>query len=207
MKKLILILLVSLSFLSAASYESMGSVKKAYAFDLRMTDYGASFGGKMQWRIVNNLHAGMTASWTFASSGKEYTNTYYDYFSGREQRVKHNTINLDFVKAGVFLKKHFFTKQLDNSFAPYISIQGGPVLAIDTDNDPWGNITRYKDAKFYMGFYSHFHIGIDFMMERRSSMGIAIGYEINQFSQPVDEEYLKTAWNGAAIILNYGRYF
>ncbi|MFA6619085.1 MAG: hypothetical protein WCT23_08470 [Candidatus Neomarinimicrobiota bacterium] len=206
MKKLILILLVSLSFLSAASYESMGAVKKVYAFDLRMTDYGASFGGKMQWRLMRNLHGGATASWTFVSSGKEYTSTYYIPGYG-EQTMKYNTIHLDFIKAGVFIKKHFFTTQLDNSFAPYMSIQAGPVLAIDTDNDPWANITRYKDAEFYMGFYSHFHLGIDFMMERRSSLGIALGYEINKFSQPVDEEYQKTSWNGAAIILNYGRYF
>lgn len=207
MKKIILIILISLSSLAAASYQSMGDVKKIYAFDLRMTDYGSSFGGVIQWRIINNLHAGITTNWTFVTSGKEYTWTYYDPVYGTTYPIKENTIHLDFIKAGIFVKKHFFTKQLDNSFAPYVSLQAGPVLAIDTDNDRWANITRYGEAQLHLGIYSNFHIGIDFMMEKQTSMSIAIGYEVNHFGEAVDEEFLKPSWNGAAIAINYGRYF
>lgn len=173
------------------------------AIDLRMTDYGSSLGAQMQWKLLNNFHAGVNANWTFVSSGKEYTWT--DPYTGYTMRI--NTIHLDFVKTGVFLKKHFFTKQLANTFAPYVSIQAGPVLAIDTDNDPWANISRYADASYYLGFFSHFHLGIDFMMEKRSSLTVALGYEINHFNRAVDEVFEKPNWNGAAIVLNYGRYF
>jgi hypothetical protein len=203
MKKIVLIVLLSIQLAFAVSYTSMGSVKKDYSLDLRMTDYGSSLGGKMQWRLLNNLHAGIQANWTFVSSGKEYTWT--DPYTGYTMKL--NTIHLDFVKAGVFLKKHFFTQQLANTFAPYISLQAGPVLAIDTDNDPWANISRYQDAAFFLGLYTHFHFGIDFMMEKKTSLSVAIGYEINRFGQSVDEEFLKTSWNGAAIVMNYGWYF
>lgn len=203
MKRMGIILLFSLQFLFAASYTSMGNVKKINSLDLRMTDYGSSLGGTMQWRLINNFHAGVHANWTFVSSGKEYTMT--DPYTGYTYRI--NTIHLDFAKAGLFLKKHFFTNQLANTFAPYISIQAGPVLAIDTDNDPWANFSRYQDAVYHFGFYTHFHIGIDFMMEKRSSITVALGYELNYFNQAVDEEILKTNWNGAALILNYGKYF
>ncbi|MDD4960768.1 MAG: hypothetical protein PHX07_00870 [Candidatus Marinimicrobia bacterium] len=207
MKRILCILLLSVSLLSAASYTSMGQVKSIAGLDLRMTDYGSSLGGVWQWRLLNGFHAGLQANWTIVSSGKEYTISYYDPYYGREITMKLNTIHLDFVKAGLFLKKHFFTRQLDNTFAPYFSLQAGPVLAIDTDNDPWSNISRYKDAGFYMGFYTHLHFGIDFMMQKKSSLTVALGYEINHFGQPVDEDFLKQNWNGAALILTYGRYF
>lgn len=203
MKRLLITILIVFSTLSAASYTSMGQVKKIYGFDMRMTDYGSSLGGIMQWRLLDNLHTGVQANWTFVSSGKEYTWT--DPYTGYTMKI--NTIHLDFIKAGIFLKKHFFTGQLANTFAPYISLQAGPVLAIDTDNDPWANMSRYSDASYYLGFYTHFHLGVDFMMEKHSSLSIALGYEINRFSQPVDEEYPKTNWNGAALVMNYGRYF
>ncbi|MEA2076744.1 MAG: hypothetical protein U9O95_01840 [Candidatus Marinimicrobia bacterium] len=203
MKRALILFLIIFQVLSAATYTSMSQVKKSYSADLRMTDYGSSLGGVMQWRLMDNLHAGVQANWTFVSSGKEYTWT--DPYTGYTMKL--NTIHLDFVKAGLFVKKHFFTKQLANTFAPYISLQAGPVLAIDTDNDPWANISRYSEASYYLGFYSHFHFGIDFMMEKRSSLTVALGYEINRFNQAVDEEFLKTSWNGAAIVMNYGRYF
>lgn len=203
MKRALIILLILSQFMFAANYSSMGQVKKMVAADLRMTDYGSSLGANMQWRLFNNFHVGVNAGWTFVSSGKEYTWT--DPYTGYTMRI--NTIHLDFIKAGVYLKKHFFTNQLANTFAPFISLQAGPVLAIDTDNDPWANISRYQDASYYLGFYSNFHLGIDFMMERHSALTIALGYEINQFNQPVDEVFSKPNWNGAAIVLNYGRYF
>ena len=202
MKRALIILLLLSQFIFAASYTSMGDVKKIVAADLRMTDYGSSLGANMQWKLFNNFHAGINASWTFVSSGKEYTWTDPSGYT-----MKINTIHLDFIKAGIFLKKHFFTKQLANTFAPYLSLQAGPVLAIDTDNDPWANISRYGDAAYYLGFYGNFHIGIDFMMEKHSSFTIALGYEFNTFNQAVDEVFKKTNWNGAAIVLNYGRYF
>lgn len=203
MKRLLIIALLSLQLLSAAAYTSMGQVKSIAGFDLRMTDYGSTLGGIMQWRLLNNFHAGLQANWTMVSSGKEYTLT--DPYTGYTYKL--NTIHLDFVKAGLFLKKHFFTKQLDNTFAPFFSLQAGPVLAIDTDNDPWTNISRYQDAEVHWGFYSHFHFGVDFMMEKRSTFTVALGYEVNHFGRPVDEEFLKHSWNGAALVLNYGKYF
>ncbi len=203
MKRALIILFIAFQLLSAANYDSMGKVKRINSIDLRMTDYGSSMGAMMQWRLLDNLHAGIQANWTFVSSGKEYTWT--DPYTGYTMKL--NTIHLDFLKAGFFVKKHFFTRQLANTFAPYVSIQAGPVLAIDTDNDPWANISRYQDAGYYLGFYSHFHFGIDFMMEKRSSLTVALGYEINSFKQAVDEVFLKTSWNGAAIVMNYGKYF
>ncbi len=203
MKRALIILCISFQLLMAANYTSMGQVKKINSMDMRMTDYGSSFGGMMQWRLLDNFHVGVQANWTFVSSGKEYTWT--DPYTGLT--IKLNTIHLDFVKAGLFVKKHFFTRQLANTFAPFVSLQAGPVLAIDTDNDPWATMSRYQDAAYHLGFYSHFHFGIDFMMEKHSSLTIAIGYEINQFKQPVDEVFLKTNWNGAAIVMNYGKYF
>ena len=203
MKRLFILMLVMVHMLGAATYTSMGQVKKIYGLDMRMTDYGSSLGGAMQWRLLDNFHVGVQANWTFVSSGKEYTIT--DPIYGTTIRM--NTIHLDFIKAGISLKKHFFTQQLDNTIAPYISLQAGPVLAIDTDNDPWANITRYEDALFYLGFYTHLHFGVDFMMEKHSSLTIALGYEINHFRQPIDEVFQKANWNGAAIIMNYGRYF
>ncbi len=203
MKRFTLILFLTLHCLSAASYTSMGQVRRISGVDLRMTDYGSALGGILQWRLLNNLHAGLQANWTFVSSGKEYTLT--DPYTGYTYKL--NTIHLDFVKAGLFVKQHFFTGQLANTFAPYVSLQAGPVLAIDTDNDPWATISRYEDALFYLGFYTHFHFGIDFMMEKGSSLSVAVGYEMNRFNRAVDEEFLKGAWNGAALILNYGKYF
>ncbi|MCF7832176.1 MAG: hypothetical protein K9N05_01195 [Candidatus Marinimicrobia bacterium] len=203
MKRALIILFIAFQLLSAASYTSMGQVKKINSIDLRMTDYGSSLGGMMQWRLLDNLHVGIQANWTFVSSGKEYTWT--DPYTGYTMKL--NTIHLDFVKAGLFVKKHFFTRQLANTFAPFVSLQAGPVLAIDTDNDPWANFSRYQDAGFYLGFYSHFHFGLDFMMEKRSSLTVALGYEINHFNRSVDEDFLKTSWNGAAIVMNYGKYF
>jgi hypothetical protein len=203
MKRALIILFIAFQLLSAANYDSMGKVKRINSIDLRMTDYGSSMGATMQWRLLDNLHAGIQANWTFVSSGKEYTWT--NPYSGYTMKL--NTIHLDFLKAGLFVKKHFFTRQLANTFAPFISVQAGPVLAIDTDNDPFANITRYKNAEYYLGFYSHFHFGIDFMMEKRSSLTVALGYEINSFKQAVDEVFLKTSWNGAAIVMNYGKYF
>jgi len=203
MKRALIIFFIAFQLLSAANYDSMGKVKRIYSVDLRMTDYGSSLGGIMQWRILDNLHAGIQANWTFVSSGKEYTWT--DPYTGYTMKL--NTIHLDFLKTGLFVKKHFFTRQLANTFAPFMSVQAGPVLAIDTDNDPWANITRYQNAGYYLGFYSHFHFGIDFMMEKRSSLTVALGYEINSFRQAVDEVFLKTSWNGAAIIMTYGKYF
>jgi hypothetical protein len=181
----------------------MGQVKRINNFDLRVTDYGSSLGGSFQWRLAKDLHAGVQSNWTFVSSGKEYTLT--DPLTGYTYRM--NTINLDFVKAGLFLKKHFFTRQLDNTFAPFVSVQGGPVLAIDTDNSPWANITRYAEADLYLGFYTNFYLGIDFMMEKQGALGVGLGYEINSFTQPVDEDFQKLNWNGAAIVLHYGKYF
>ena len=203
MKRALIIFFIAFQLLSAANYDSMGKVKKINSIDLRMTDYGSSLGGMMQWRLLDNLHAGIQANWTFVSSGKEYTWT--DPYTGYTMKL--STLHLDFVKAGLFVKKHFFTRQLANTFAPFVSVQAGPVLAIDTDNDPWANISRYQDAGYYLGFYSHFHFGIDFMMEKRSSLTVALGYEINSFKHAVDEVFLKTSWNGAAIIMNYGKYF
>ncbi|MEA3392114.1 MAG: hypothetical protein U9Q91_03955 [Candidatus Marinimicrobia bacterium] len=203
MKRTLIIFFIAFQLLSAANYDSMGKVKRINSIDLRMTDYGSSLGGMMQWRLLDNLHAGIQTNWTFVSSGKEYTWT--DPYTGYTMKL--NTIHLDFVKAGLFVKKHFFTRQLANTFAPFISVQAGPVLAIDTDNDPWANISRYQDAEYYLGFYSHFHFGIDFMMEKRSSLTVALGYEINSFKQAVDEVFLKPSWNGAAIVMNYGKYF
>jgi len=203
MKRLFLIPLITLHVLFAGNYTSMGQVKRINNFDLRVTDYGSSLGGSFQWRLAKDLHAGVQSNWTFVSSGKEYTLT--DPLTGYTYRM--NTINLDFVKAGLFLKKHFFTRQLDNTFAPFVSVQGGPVLAIDTDNSPWANITRYAEADLYLGFYTNFYLGIDFMMEKQGALGVGLGYEINSFTQPVDEDFQKLNWNGAAIVLHYGKYF
>ncbi len=203
MKRLLIVLFIGIQLLFAANYTSMGQVKKSRGFDLRMTDYGAVLGGKMQWRLLKNFHTGIHASWTFVSSGKEYTWT--DPYTGYTYKI--NSINLDFVKTGLFLKKHFFTDQLANTFAPFVSLQAGPVLAIDTDNDPWANISRYQNAAFDLGFYTHFSFGADFMMEKRNTFTVALGYEINRFTNPVDEEMQKTNWGGASLILNYGKYF
>ncbi|MDZ7822263.1 MAG: hypothetical protein U5N26_10965 [Candidatus Marinimicrobia bacterium] len=120
---------------------------------------------------------------------------------------KLNTIHLDFVKTGISLKKHFSTGQLANTFAPYFSLQAGPVLAIDTNNDVWANISRYRDATLDLGFYTHFCFGVDFMMEKRNTFTVALGYEVNRFSAPIDEEMQKRNWSGASLILNYGKYF
>jgi hypothetical protein len=203
MKRILLTLLLSISMLSAASYTSMGEVRSIAGLDLRMTDYGSSLGAVTQWKLLNGFHTGLQANWTFVSSGKEYTIT--DPYTGYTYKL--NTIHLDFIKAGLFLKKHFFTRQLDNTFAPFVSLQGGPVLAIDTDNDPWANIGRYRDAEYHFGFYTHFHLGIDFMMDKQNTFSVALGYEINHFGKAVDEEFLKHSWNGAALVLNYGKYF
>ena len=203
MKRIIVTALIGLQMLFAVNYSSMGHVKRLQGLDFRMTDYGASLGGLMQWRLADNFHTGIQANWTFVSSGKEYTIT--DPYTGYTYKL--NTIHLDFVKTGVFLKKHFFTGQLANTFAPFLSLQGGPVLAIDTDNDPWSNIDRYRDAVFDLGFYTHFCLGIDFMMEKRNTFTVGLAYEINHFADPVDEEMQKHNWGGASLILNYGKYF
>lgn len=200
----LIILLVLTSFIFAApNYSSMSQVKKMNSFDLRMTDYGSGLGGFFQWKVRPGFHAGVKANWNIVSSGKEYTIT--DPYTGYSYKL--NSINLDFLKTGFFVKFHAFDGKIANTFSPFISLQAGPVLAIDTDNDPFANITRYKDAELTMGVFANIHAGIDFMMEKSTSFTVAAGYETNHFNREIDEEMQQAKWNGASLVLQFGRYF
>ena len=99
MKRTLVIVILLSQIIFAANYTSMGQVKRIIAADMRMTDYGSSLGANMQWKLLNNFHAGVNASWTFVSSGKEYTWTVL--YAGYTMRS--NTIHLDFIIAGIFL--------------------------------------------------------------------------------------------------------
>lgn len=200
---LIILLITASSLFAAPNYSSMSQVKKISSFELRMTDYGSGLGSFFQWKIRPGFHAGVRANWHFVSSGKEYTIT--DPYTGYTYKL--NSINLDFLKSGLFVKFHAFSGKIANTFSPFISLQAGPVLAIDTDNDPFANISRYKDAVFSVGVFGNIHAGIDFMMEKNTSFTVAAGYETNRFNRKIDEEMQKSTWNGASLILQFGRYF
>jgi len=204
MKKIILTFLLLLSLVRAADYSNMSNIRHMRNVDLRVTDYGTGLGGYFQWNILENMHAGIKLNWTFVSSGKEYTVTDpYGY------TYKMNAIHLDFARTGLFVKYHIFSERLANSFSPFVSLQVGPVLSIDTDNDPYAGFSRYFDESRVVtwGVFTNLYVGLDFMMEKHSSLTVAAGHENNRFPRPIDEDMEKNVWGGASLILQFGRYF
>ena len=200
MKKIILtiILLTTLSF-AQMKIETMANVQKFSAIDLHITDFGTSIGWYRQFVPIGKFHYGIWANITIVTGGDE---TYiYNPYLGRN--VKINEISLDFLKSGIALKYHLFKGKLANNFSPFISIQSGGVIALDTPEDT-SFLKKYKDVRHYYGLTNNIFIGIDFMGSPKYEISVGAGYETNHFFKAV-EKYKN--WNGKAIYFQYGKFF
>ena len=150
-------------------------------------------GGFYQWSLAK-IQWSLYGGWLTITEP-----TYTDYY-GYSHKI--NEISLDMLKAGAIFKYHIFKGMIANSFSPFLAVQGGAVLALDTPEN-MDFFDKFSHVETIPGMYGGLFVGIDFQMSRNSAFSIAIGTESHVLNEEVDG---KSHWGGKAVVLQFGTF-
>ncbi len=196
MKKIIIILFILITGLSARPPESMADIHRFTALDVHVTDFGTGFGMYYQFPPIGRFHPGINGLFTMVTGGDEYT--WYDYW-GRPH--VENEVSLNIVNLSLNGKYHVFKGKIANSFSPFLSAKLGYALALDT---PEGVkfTEKLKHIDRVHGINGGLFAGIDFAVGNDYGFSAALGKQWNRFEKSVDQRKL---WQGMSIVIQYGK--
>ena len=108
----------------------------------------------------------------------------YDYYTQQYRSI--GSKNLIYIPAFIGANYYPFAGKIANNFSPFLTLRGGPVLAIDgketgSFSDRWGN----PDTNFSFG--SFLGVGIEFKWVNLSSVLLHLGYEYLPPSKSMNE--------------------
>ncbi|HDR04422.1 MAG TPA: hypothetical protein ENN84_04165 [Candidatus Marinimicrobia bacterium] len=188
-------LILTLTTFAQGQIHSMADVNRYGGLEARISDIGGGFGAFYQFAPLTNLQLLINLHWLSITAGEV---TLYDNY-GYPHKV--NEVSLDFLKSGLGLKYHLFRGELANAFSPFLMVQAGAVLAMDTpEYSSFKN--KIKNITSYGGYSGGIYGGIDFKAGGGYGFSVAAGYEINAFYQTIDG---RSMWDGLSLVLQYGR--
>jgi len=188
-----LLLALTLAPALQAGPRSMAEVSRYRGLDMHVADIGGSMGVFYQWSRPT-YQWGLTASWLTITE-----HTYYDYW-GYPHKI--NEISLDFVKFGILAKYHIFKGKIDNAFSPFLSVQGGGMIGLDTP-EGMDLFDKFGQAESIPGYYGGLYAGVDLPMGGRSAITLAMGAEQHVLSRAADG---KKSWGGKSLIIQLGSF-
>ncbi len=196
MKRIIFVLVLFATVLSARPPESMADIHRFTALDVHVTDFGTGIGVYRQFSPFGRFHPGINALFTMVTGGDEYT--WYDIY-GRAH--VENEVSLNIVNLCINGKYHIFKGKIANSFSPFLSGKLGYALALDT---PEGVkfAEKLKHIDRIHGINIGFFGGVDFAVDNNYGFSVAIGNQWNVFERSVDGHKF---WNGTTIVIQYGK--
>ncbi|MBC8322505.1 MAG: hypothetical protein H8E70_02930 [Candidatus Marinimicrobia bacterium] len=184
------ILLISFLFIAALS-----AVEGFKGFGLQVGEQGTGVFFHQSWRSSSNLQ------WLFHGSifdvkGDEQLMV-YDYYTGQYRSVGDKYVLIVPLFGG---GKYFpFADKIANNFAPFVTVQFGPVLTIDgAESDKFS--TRWGKSKGLWSFGGYAGVGIDFLMVNGMMVSAGAGLDILPMNGVVDGE---KHYNGAIIQIGF----
>lgn len=181
-KKIVISLLITTSLFAAEGYRGFG---------LEVGEQGTGIFYQQSWRSSDAMQ------WLF--HGKIFDvkgddqMMIYDYYTGRYRSVGDKYVYILPVFGG---GKYFpFYDSIANNFAPFVTIQLGPVLTIDgAESDKF--TTRWEKSKGLWSIGGYVGVGVDFLMANGMIVSAGAGMDILPMNGEVDGE---TNYNGAII--------
>ena len=121
----------------------------------------------------------------------------YDYYTGQYHSVGDKYVFIVPLFGG---GKYFpFADQIANNFAPFVTIQLGPVLTIDgAESNEFS--TRWGKSKGLWSVGCYTGVGVDFLMVNGMMVSVGVGMDILPMNGIVDDE---DNYNGAIIHVGF----
>ncbi len=156
------------------------TIHNAFGLDIGTRGSGLFF--NRSWINENESH-GMIVEWRFYDIKGSDETYVYNYYSNQYETVGKRSLILSPLYGG---GKWFpFAGKIDNNFAPFLTLLGGPVFVLDGDEghsfkDRWGN----PDTFWTYGLFSG--IGIDFKLMTQSTISVNIGFDYLPMNRDVN---------------------
>ena len=204
------------NFLNAQQNISIDAPNVSYSgLSLLQCTNGTGIGGYWEKTLNVSNRIGAKAALIFLKGEDEYP--IYNYYTGMYYESP-NKKRLSFLPLYLSYKKMLFTDQIANNFRPFLSLQGGPLIALDPPNIQKFS-DRIKRITTEYTFSTRAGAGIEFLYGRGTIISLFVGYDMIRFKDYIDEtkevidftlmevyeDKGKKVYSGLVVSISFGR--
>jgi len=167
--------------LAAQSESSQKQLWQIRSMDLAISDRGFVVGGT--WRHAWNRNWSSPAQFSFLFFRESDKIPYYDYYTYTYYEPPSKKIVFFNLRTGI--QHRLWAESLAENMQPYLTISGGPTIALDPANDG-GFFKRWRQTTFNYTASLFVGGGVDFIHSREGQFTFFAGYELMYFPETVD---------------------
>lgn len=166
---------------TAQTHSSTKHLWEIRSMDMGISDRGFVVGGT--WRHAWNRDWSSPAQFSLLFFRESDKIPYYDYYTYTYYEPPSKKIVFLNLRTGI--QHRLWAESLAENMQPYLTITGGPAIALDPANEGgffkrWGKTTFSYTASLFIGG------GVDFIHSREGQFSFTLGYELLYFPQNVD---------------------
>jgi hypothetical protein len=173
---------------------SVAQMKKGIGMTTGTQGSGIHFIGS--WQLKENLFYGFEARYYDIKNETEIP--VYNQYTGQYINVGDKALILLPVYAT--MRWLPFEGKIANNFAPFVQVKGGPLLAIDGNEEYRKFNKRWRKAPTFTSYGAQIVIGVSFLQMGGSSISPSIGFEFLPMGQTVDD---KKQYGGTTINITW----
>ena len=173
---------------------SFAQMKKGIGLTTGTQGSGVHFIGS--WQFQKNLFYGFEARYFDIKNETEIP--VYNQYTGQYINVGDKALVLFPFYATV--KWLPFEGKIANNFSPFVQLKGGPLLAIDGNEEYRRFNNRWRKAPTFTSYGAQIVIGVSFLQMGGSSISPSIGFEFLPMGQTVDD---KKQYDGTTINITW----
>jgi len=136
----------------------------------------------LMWKLKPGTEIGFSGRFYDIKNEGEFP--VYDPYTGTFRNTNDNA--LIFLPFMFSYKYHPFEGKIANNFSPFISLNSGPNLAINGNENKTSFKKRWIKAPTILNYSGNISIGIDFLLQNRIKLSASAGYDIFPMGQEVD---------------------
>jgi len=173
---------------------SVAQMKKGIGMTTGTQGSGIHFIGS--WQLKENLFYGFEARYYDIKNETEIP--VYNQYTGQYINVGDKALILLPVYAT--MRWLPFEGKIANNFSPFVQVKGGPLLAIDGNEEYRKFNKRWRKAPTFTSYGAQIVIGVSFLQMGGSSISPSIGFEFLPMGQTVDD---KKQYGGTTINITW----
>ena len=150
----------------------------------------------LSWQLKENLFYGFEARYYDIKNEAEIP--VYNQYTGQYINVGDKALILLPVYAT--MRWLPFEGKIANNFSPFVQVKGGPLLAIDGNEEYRKFNKRWRKAPTFTSYGAQIVIGVSFLQMGGSSISPSIGFEFLPMGQTVDD---KKQYGGTTINITW----
>jgi len=159
-----------------------GQMSKGFGMTAGTQGAGIHFSGA--WKLKENLYYGFEARYFDIKNENEIP--VYNQYTGQYINVGDKAlILLPFFGTLSWLP---FEGKIANNFSPFLQLKGGPLLAIDGNEEFRKFKDRWRKAPTITSYGAQIVIGVSFLQMGGAKISPSIGFEFLPMGQKVDDE-------------------